>query len=126
MTSRLRLVYSPYFYNFCHFQITELESNYQSRSRAQLAALEARVQYQEEQLASESSERANATRATRRLEKRLHDSMLQLEDERRTVEQQKEIVSFCTFKVYSSLFRPRRVTFEQKHCVASWTSWKRR
>ncbi|KAK6059852.1 hypothetical protein COOONC_02495 [Cooperia oncophora] len=76
-------------------KIAELESTAQSRARAQIAALEAKIQYLEEQNSAESQERHNATRQFRRIEKRLHDTILQLEDERRNVEQQKEIAEKC-------------------------------
>lgn len=72
-------------------KIAEMESSSQSRSRAQIAALEAKIQYLEDQNSAEGQERANATRQLRRTDKRLHDTLLQLEDERRSVEQQKEI-----------------------------------
>ncbi|KAK6044260.1 M protein repeat protein [Cooperia oncophora] len=76
----------------------ELESTAQSRARAQIAALEAKIQYLEEQNSAESQERHNATRQFRRIEKRLHDTILQLEDERRNVEQQKEIAEKCNLR----------------------------
>ncbi|PIO77322.1 myosin head [Teladorsagia circumcincta] len=79
-------------------QIAELESTAQSRARAQIAALEAKIQYLEEQNSAESQERHNATRQFRRIEKRLHDTILQLEDERRNVEQQKEIAEKCNLR----------------------------
>ncbi|EPB80897.1 myosin head [Ancylostoma ceylanicum] len=79
-------------------KIAELESTAQSRARAQIAALEAKIQYLEEQNSVESQERHNATRQFRRIEKRLHDTILQLEDERRNVEQQKEIAEKCNLR----------------------------
>uniref|UniRef100_A0A915PUG7 Myosin heavy chain n=1 Tax=Setaria digitata TaxID=48799 RepID=A0A915PUG7_9BILA len=71
-------------------KVSELETSAQTRSRAQIAALEAKIQYLEEQYNAESQERANATRQFRRIEKRLADAILQLEDERRNTEQNKE------------------------------------
>ncbi|OZC10443.1 myosin head [Onchocerca flexuosa] len=71
-------------------KVSELETSAQTRSRAQIAALEAKIQYLEEQYNAESQERANATRQYRRIEKRLADAILQLEDERRNTEQNKE------------------------------------
>lgn len=73
-------------------KITELESATQSRSRAQIAALEARIQNLTEQNNAESSERASAERMVRRLEKRLAEAMVQVETERRNTEQCKEQV----------------------------------
>lgn len=43
-------------------KVSELETSAQTRSRAQIAALEAKIQYLEEQYNAESQERANATR----------------------------------------------------------------
>ncbi|VDK44796.1 unnamed protein product [Anisakis simplex] len=71
-------------------KVSELEASTQSRARAQLAALEAKIQYLEEQYNAETLERTNAARQCRRLEKRLADAILQLEDERRNTEQHKE------------------------------------
>ena len=73
-------------------KITELESNTQTRSRAQIAALEAKIQNLEERYNAESSERMSAERMCRRLEKRLSEAMVTLESERRNTEQCKEQV----------------------------------
>lgn len=73
-------------------KITELESGAQSRARAQMAALEAKVQYLEDQLNVEGQEKTAANRAARRLEKRLNDTTQQFEDEKRANEQAKELV----------------------------------
>lgn len=72
--------------------MVELETATQSRARAQVAALEAKIQYLEEQNNLESQERLNGSRQMRRLDKRLQDSTVQLEDERRNTEQHKEQV----------------------------------
>ncbi|CAJ0933603.1 unnamed protein product, partial [Mesorhabditis belari] len=71
-------------------KIAEMETAAASRSRAQIAALEAKIQYLDEQNNTEAQERMNATRLARRLEKRLQDIVVQLEDERRNTEQHKE------------------------------------
>uniref|UniRef100_A0A915C4B4 Myosin heavy chain n=1 Tax=Parascaris univalens TaxID=6257 RepID=A0A915C4B4_PARUN len=71
-------------------KIAELETSTQSRSKAQIAALEAKIQYLEDQYNAEMQERTNAARQCRRMEKRLSDAILQLEDERRNNEQHKE------------------------------------
>lgn len=73
-------------------KITELESGAQSRSRAQMTALEAKIQYLEDQLTNEGQDKTAANRAARRLEKRLNDITQQFEDEKRTSEQAKEMV----------------------------------
>uniref|UniRef100_A0A0N4ZTS6 Myosin heavy chain n=1 Tax=Parastrongyloides trichosuri TaxID=131310 RepID=A0A0N4ZTS6_PARTI len=71
-------------------KIAEMESQAQSRSRAQVANLEAKIAFLEEQLAAETGERSSLSRTIRRLEKKLNESNLQLEDERRLAEQAKE------------------------------------
>ncbi|CAJ0583352.1 unnamed protein product, partial [Mesorhabditis spiculigera] len=71
-------------------KIAELETSAASRSRAQMAALETKIQYLEEQNNTEAQERMNAIRTVKRLDKRLADAIVQLEDERRNVEQNKE------------------------------------
>ncbi|KAI1732396.1 myosin head (motor domain) domain-containing protein [Ditylenchus destructor] len=73
-------------------KITELETSAQSRSRAQIAALEARVQNLDEQLNNEMNDGKNVMRQCKRLEKRLAEANVQLEDERRNAEQHKEQV----------------------------------
>ncbi|CAI4225395.1 unnamed protein product [Auanema sp. JU1783] len=73
-------------------KIAELESTAQSRIRAQISALEAKIQHMEEQLQTEGIERTTAVRNMKRFEKRVVDLQQQLEDERRNVEQQKEMV----------------------------------
>ncbi|CAD6193083.1 unnamed protein product [Caenorhabditis auriculariae] len=79
-------------------KITELESTAQSRSRAQIAALETKIQYLEDQYSAESQERISATKQYRRLEKRLHDTIQQLEDEKRNSEQSKELMERANLK----------------------------
>uniref|UniRef100_A0A8R1I4E6 Uncharacterized protein n=1 Tax=Caenorhabditis japonica TaxID=281687 RepID=A0A8R1I4E6_CAEJA len=79
-------------------KITELESGAQSRSRAQMAALEAKIQYLEDQLSTEGQDKTAANRAARRLEKRLNDITQQLEDEKRANEQAKELLEKSNIK----------------------------
>ncbi|MFH4974130.1 hypothetical protein AB6A40_000839 [Gnathostoma spinigerum] len=71
-------------------KVGELETSAQVRSRAQIAALEAKIQSLEDQYNIEAQERANANRQCRRIDKRLADALMQIEDERRNTEQQKE------------------------------------
>ncbi|CAP23200.2 Protein CBR-NMY-1 [Caenorhabditis briggsae] len=79
-------------------KITELESGAQSRARAQMAALEAKIQYLEDQLNAEGQEKTAANRAARRLEKRLNDITQQFEDEKRANEQAKELLEKSNLK----------------------------
>lgn len=75
-------------------KVTELENSSRILGKAQIAALEAKIQNLEEQLSNETTERSNFNRINKRLEKRNQDVLLQLEDERRNVEQHKEQVIF--------------------------------
>lgn len=73
-------------------KVTELENASRTLSKAQIAALEAKIQNLEEQLNNEATERSNFGRINKRLEKRNQDVLMQLEDERRNAEQHKEQV----------------------------------
>uniref|UniRef100_A0A0N5A3F0 Myosin motor domain-containing protein n=1 Tax=Parastrongyloides trichosuri TaxID=131310 RepID=A0A0N5A3F0_PARTI len=79
-------------------KIGEIESSSQNRSRAQLATLEAKINFLEEQLASESNERAVVSRQLRRLEKRLAEASLQVEEERKASELAKEAAERANIK----------------------------
>ncbi|EFO89923.1 CRE-NMY-1 protein [Caenorhabditis remanei] len=79
-------------------KITELESGAQSRARAQMAALEAKIQYLEDQLSAEGQEKTTSNRAARRLEKKLNDMTQQFEDEKRANEQAKELLEKSNLK----------------------------
>uniref|UniRef100_A0A0K0G4P8 Myosin heavy chain n=1 Tax=Strongyloides venezuelensis TaxID=75913 RepID=A0A0K0G4P8_STRVS len=79
-------------------KITEIESSSQNRSRYQLNNLEAKISYLDEQLLSESNERANVSRQLRRLEKRLAEATLQLDEERKACEQAKEAAERANIK----------------------------
>ena len=74
-----------------------MESSSQTRARAQVAALEAKIQNLEEQNQQESQERLTLNRQYRRVERRLLDTLQQLEDEKRNSEQTKEFVSIQIF-----------------------------
>ena len=54
------------------------------------AALESKVSNLEEQLSAEAQERMLAAKANRKLEKKIKELMMQLEDERRHADQYKE------------------------------------
>lgn len=93
-------------------KVTELETSSQTRARAQIAALEARLQNLDEQLNQEVQERNNATRMCKRLDKRLQEAALSLEEERRQTEQFKEQVGIfpARYEPHQKDFRPRRLT----------------
>ena len=69
----------------CHFQ-SHHENYYLSIS----AALESKVSNLEEQLSAEAQERMLAAKGNRKLEKKIKELMMQLEDERRHADQYKE------------------------------------
>ncbi|KAK0397312.1 hypothetical protein QR680_002080 [Steinernema hermaphroditum] len=71
-------------------KITEMETNAQARAKAQIAALESRLQHTEEQYNNEAAERAAAIRLARRMEKKLADVVMQLEEERKNSDDLKQ------------------------------------
>uniref|UniRef100_A0AC35U3J5 Myosin motor domain-containing protein n=1 Tax=Rhabditophanes sp. KR3021 TaxID=114890 RepID=A0AC35U3J5_9BILA len=79
-------------------KITELEASSQSRARTQIAALETKITFLEEQITSESSERIAISRQHRRLEKKLVEATLAAEDEKRTADQAKETAERSNIK----------------------------
>ncbi|MED6235047.1 Myosin-9 [Ataeniobius toweri] len=71
-------------------KLQELEGTIKSKYKANMAALEAKIAQLEEQLDIESRERLTATKLVRRTEKKLKEVILQVDDERRSAEQQKD------------------------------------
>ncbi|CAG0911302.1 unnamed protein product, partial [Cyprideis torosa] len=63
-----------------------------ARTKATIAAMESKIMNLEEQLEAETKERQLQSKATRRLEKRMKELVIQLEDERRHADQHKEQV----------------------------------
>uniref|UniRef100_A0A1I8IEK4 Paramyosin n=1 Tax=Macrostomum lignano TaxID=282301 RepID=A0A1I8IEK4_9PLAT len=68
-------------------KLADLEQENSRKGRAQVAALEGRIASLEEQLEVESKERVKENRSSRKLERRLKELMLQVEDERRNADQ---------------------------------------
>jgi myosin heavy chain 9/10/11/14 len=73
-------------------KLAEMETNQRTKSKATMAALEAKIVNLEEQLEVEAKERLLQQKASRKLDKRLKEMALQLEDERRHADQFKEQV----------------------------------
>ncbi|XP_067115240.1 myosin-9-like [Osmerus mordax] len=71
-------------------KLQELESTIKSKYKSSIAALEAKIAQLEEQLDIETKERQQATRQTRRTEKKLKEVVLQVDDERRNSDQFKD------------------------------------
>ncbi|CAH8469517.1 unnamed protein product [Dicrocoelium dendriticum] len=71
-------------------RLVEAEKEGGRRSKAQLATLEARLMAFDEQLESEKTEKMNATKNCRRLEKRLKELAIQNEEEKRAAEVARE------------------------------------
>lgn len=71
-------------------KIAELETSQRAKSKATIAALESKIANFEEQLENEGKERQAALKANRKLEKKVKELMLQLEDEKRHADQYKE------------------------------------
>eukprot|EP00794_Sanderia_malayensis_P008852 gene8852-9800_t len=73
-------------------KLADMESSLRSRQKTTLQALETKVATLEDQLDQEAKERANLTKANRRLEKKLKEAMLNTDEERRNTDQYKEQV----------------------------------
>ncbi|XP_041839151.1 LOW QUALITY PROTEIN: myosin-9-like [Melanotaenia boesemani] len=71
-------------------KLQDLEGSIKSKYKSTITTLEAKIAQLEEQLDIESKERLQASRLTRRTEKKLKESLVQIEDERRTTEQFKD------------------------------------
>jgi len=68
----------------------ELEGASQNKHRNLVVGLEAKLKLAEEQLEAERSEKSKFERLARRHEKRVNESVAQIEEERRNVERYKE------------------------------------
>ncbi|EFO26078.1 myosin [Loa loa] len=70
--------------------LEEMENDMRTRNRGQLAALEAKLQAANEQYAQMEQERNTAIRQIRRMEKKLSDTLMMNEEEKRSIEQLKD------------------------------------
>ncbi|XP_017283208.1 myosin-9 isoform X1 [Kryptolebias marmoratus] len=70
----------------------ELEATIRSKYKSTITTLEAKIAQLEEQLDIESKERQQSSRLVRRAEKKLKETLLQVEDERRNSDQYKDQV----------------------------------
>merc|ERR1719445_1792221 len=68
-------------------KLEEVETSNRAKAKAAIAALESKVSNLEEQLSAEAQERMLAAKANRKLEKKIKELMMQLEDERRHADQ---------------------------------------
>merc|ERR1712142_236584 len=66
-------------------KLEEVENSNRAKAKAAIAALESKVTNLEEQLSAEAQERMLAAKANRKLEKKIKELLMQLEDERRHV-----------------------------------------
>ncbi|KAL3993677.1 Myosin head (motor domain) family protein [Acanthocheilonema viteae] len=71
--------------------LEQMESDTRTRNRGQIAALEAKLQAANEQCTQMEQERNTANRQIRRMEKKLNDTLMTNEEEKRKIEQLKEI-----------------------------------
>jgi myosin protein heavy chain len=71
-------------------KLAESEQQNKNRTRATIASLEHKIANLEEQLDGEQKERNTATRSNKKLEKRLKEVLMQVDDERRHADQYKE------------------------------------
>ncbi|KAK2121723.1 hypothetical protein P7K49_003109 [Saguinus oedipus] len=73
-------------------KLQEMEGTVKSKYKASITALEAKIAQLEEQLDNETKERQAACKRVHQTEKKLKDMLLQVEDERRNIEQYKDQV----------------------------------
>ncbi|XP_065065923.1 myosin-10-like isoform X1 [Rhopilema esculentum] len=73
-------------------KLADMESSLRSRQKTTVQALEAKIVTLEDQLDQETKERANLTKGNRRLEKKLKEAALGVEEERRNTDQYKDQV----------------------------------
>merc|ERR1719151_545687 len=71
-------------------KLEEVENSNRAKAKAAIAALESKVSNLEEQLSAEAQERMIAAKNNRKLEKKIKELLMQLEDERRHADQYKE------------------------------------
>jgi len=71
-------------------KLEEVENSNRAKAKAAIAALESKVANLEEQLSAEAQERMLAAKGNRKLEKKIKELLMQLEDERRHADQYKE------------------------------------
>ncbi|KAK2121667.1 hypothetical protein P7K49_003053 [Saguinus oedipus] len=71
-------------------KLQEMEGTVKSKYKASITALEAKIAQLEEQLDNETKERQAACKRVHQTEKKLKDMLLQVEDERRNIEQYKD------------------------------------
>lgn len=80
-------------------KLQDLETSQRTRTKATIAALEAKVNIMEQQLDMETKEKQLEAKANRKLDKRLKEVVMQLEDERRHTDQYKEQVEKANTRV---------------------------
>ncbi|CAK8680338.1 unnamed protein product [Clavelina lepadiformis] len=73
-------------------KLSEMEQTIRTKQKNAIASLEAKIASAEEQLEGEAKERAAANKLLRRSDKKLKESLMQIEDERRHADQYKEQV----------------------------------
>ncbi|XP_013083692.2 myosin heavy chain, non-muscle isoform X1 [Biomphalaria glabrata] len=103
-------------------KLQELEGQNRARTKATIAALESKVANLEEQLDQEAKERASLARNNRKMEKRLKELMLQVEDERRSADQYKDQVD----KVNNRVKALKRQLDEAEEEIARSSGQKRK
>ncbi|XP_076334905.1 uncharacterized protein LOC143238500 isoform X2 [Tachypleus tridentatus] len=80
-------------------KLEELETSYRSKAKSTISALESKLTQLEEQVEVESKEKHVAIKNARKLEKKVKETLLQLEDERRHADQYKEQVDKVNSRV---------------------------
>jgi len=80
-------------------KLSEMEQTIRTKQKNAIASLESKIASLEEQIDAEVRERSDAKKLCRRLDKKLKDSLQQVEDERRLADQSKEQVDKVNARV---------------------------
>jgi myosin protein heavy chain len=90
-------------------KLAELDAQLKSSKKMAMQALESRIASLEDQLEIEARERQNQAKLNRRLDKKIKELMLAVEDERRNADSYKEQVEKANSRVKSSSGRLRKL-----------------
>lgn len=87
-------------------KLSEIETTQRTKGKATMQALEGKITNLEEQLENETKERLTQQKANRKLDKKIKELGLNIEDERRHADQYKEQIEkvcHCDFVVFNLL-----------------------
>merc|ERR1712136_110527 len=89
-------------------KLAELEGDKSSRTKAELVALQAKLQTVEDERDAEAKQRYELSKLVRRSDKKIKDANLQAEEERRVGDQYKEQVEKLNSRLRAANARPMK------------------